>query len=591
MAGRSAPRSLRWSVDVCGDEETSPGRVRSFDVDERGRALVRANFGHATTFALGDHTPARRVCPKVHYHRTASSIPVQSNFNDEDEDNSVSGWLRRNFRADLGRNSFGGMTLEDRLGHFSSEVAERSKEETAWVFAKELGFGNALTAAEVRAMYEGTSLQGSADKVVLVLKLGLALLGYGACTVDAEAIMLGACSGLDLPVNCIRLGHRELQASFGNGPCHLLPTTGEVMADKLVAVTRLANHLTSSTDVTAAIMVLDEITGRRKPYSGYIQLFSFYCLCVGAAVAIRTSTYRDAVAVAMIAPFPIAVIKLAKRCRFFLPVLDFCIAASVGMGTSIVWRFVQRDATCHVPVWYLSVLIDFLPGGQLVYGAYEFEFSSLINASSRLVRALLQCMVLAAGITIGWQVFGHNLASADLHGQTGAIASLPPAIECDNPAFKKSHWLEYAGVYNIPMVFVILVGLNVRVRDMPGPMLISYLSMLIYGLLTNSDLVDLPLVVTNVLTVFLAGTLASLYDFLTAVPASISVLPVICFLAPGAGTLKAIIASLHRAAHDQVDSADLWGDLVLEGMSYAVGLHLATALWRPLYLRRAAGAM
>jgi len=252
------------------------------------------------------------------------------------------------------------------------------------------------------------------------------------------------------------------------------------------------------------------------------------------------------------------------------------------MGASFVWRYVDATDECHVPIWILSVLIDFLPGSQLVYAAYEFEFSSIVNSTSRLVRALLQCMLLAVGVVVGWQIFGH-----DFHTRP-QFAGMPPAIECNDLEYKRGHWKLAYFVLNVPMVFALVIGTNVRLRDAAGPFFICYLSLLAYGWMTWAGAVAFPAVVINVICVFIAGNLASALEYAVgSPPAMVSVLPLILFLAPGGPCVKSILQGLRNTQDQGVSHADLWQGLVLEGLSYAVGLHLAISIWRPLVSSRA----
>merc|ERR1712176_437049 len=97
-------------------------------------------------------------------------------------------------------------------------------------------------------------------------------------------------------------------------------------------------------------------------------------------------TAEDALATAIITPFVILVLKLCKHVVKLTGCVDFMVPVATGMGASFVWKWIVPTSSCHVPTWLLSVLLDFLPGSQLVYAAYEFEFSAIINSTSRLVR-------------------------------------------------------------------------------------------------------------------------------------------------------------------------------------------------------------
>lgn len=479
---------------------------------------------------------------------TAAFIPVFTNFNDDDLTQSFAAveprglkracaWLRRHLRVETSANLFGGQSLPDRLEYFKNAT---HTEDGNFVLqennAKSFGLGNNITAAEIIEMYRDTDLEDKASSVVFVLKLGVALVSYGYCTVDTHHLLQAVCEGVELPVNRIDIIHACVTASFGTGPSHLLNYTEGMQCDKLLASVCLANHVSCGlADVQSAIMLLDEIIERRKPYGWLAHILAFECFCVGASLSLRMGTWEDAKCTSLIAPFVIVMVKLCSHAAGLRQLVDFMAPLATGVGASFVWRFVHHAPACHVPVWYLSLLVDFLPGSQLVYAAYEFEFSSIVNGTTRLVRALLQCMSLAVGLVLGWQVFGYNFIAADPDGPLqpiGVLASLPPSEECNDTAFKNSHWKLYFGAYNIPVLMIIMVGMNIRLRDMLGPLAISYFALLIYAILTYGGLVNFPSIVTNILTIFMAGNLASLNEYFTRTPAVVTVLPVVCFLAP-----------------------------------------------------------
>merc|ERR1712039_537154 len=91
----------------------------------------------------------------------------------------------------------------------------------------------------------------------------------------------------------------------------------------------------------------------------------------------------------------------------------------------------------------------------------------------------------------------------------------------------------------------------------------------------------------NTITVAIAANLGCMHEYYTGTPPIISVLPVIFFLAPGTPTFVAIMRQIHQAEGDDIRGTDIWGDLVLQGVSYAIGLHSAKALWRAMNIDRA----
>lgn len=241
---------------------------------------------------------------------------------------------------------------------------------------------------------------------------------------------------------------------------------------------------------------------------------------------------------------------------------------------------------CAIPVWYLSCMLVFLPGSQLIYGAYEIMLDSVIQGASRLVSALIRCMILAAGLTIGWQVFGHNLALHHTNVRAGAAASLPPSA--DNCVAGMS-WVSVFGGYNFPMLFFAFLGLNIRVRDMLGPFSVGYVSLFVFASLIHAkdwNFVSFPMILINIFGMFIGGNLGSLHEYLTGAPSCISIIPVILMLAPGSGAVKSVLDTLQYDLGNGNVVASLWGNLVLDGVAYAVGLYLAAMIWRPFIRKR-----
>ena len=101
---------------------------------------------------------------------------------------------------------------------------------------------------------------------------------------------------------------------------------------------------------------------------------------------------------------------------------------------------------------------------------------------------------------------------------------------------------------------------------------------------------ELPQYVVNALAMFIAGDLGSLCEYVTTTPAVLSVLPVVLVLAPGSGAVKSVLQTMHVHINETDTShghaVAPWDDMVLEGVSYAVGLYVAAVIWRPVNHRR-----
>mmetsp|Transcript_73026 Transcript_73026/g.159692 ORF Transcript_73026/g.159692 Transcript_73026/m.159692 type:complete len:330 (-) Transcript_73026:63-1052(-) len=301
-----------------------------------------------------------------------------------------------------------------------------------------------------------------------------------------------------------------------------------------------------------------------------------------AAICAFSGSYEDFLAAGLCAPAISLTLRISTRLKTLQRLEGVLIPTMLGLVVPIVWRYIIPTDPCHVVSWYLACLLVFLPGSQLVYGAYEVEGGSIVTGGGRLIGAIVRCMFLALGMSLGWQVFGHNAATPYIH-KRGAIASIPPREACE-PGPNDIPWLIVFGLYNFPMLFFCLVGLNCRIRAMLGPFGVAYLSLLAYISLREWN--ELPPTIVNIITVFLSGCLGAIYEYVTGTPKQVALIPVVLILAPGAGAVRDTLGGLHRSVYDDGPNSHMWDGLVLESGSYAFGLYLAQAIWRPLIRKR-----
>ena len=246
---------------------------------------------------------------------------------------------------------------------------------------------------------------------------------------------------------------------------------------------------------------------------------------------------------------------------------------TVGVLTPLVSSFLNAPL-CEIPAIYLSPLLVYLPGSQLIYGAYEIQFGSLVNGVSQLGSCVVRCMFLAMALLIGWQVFGHGFYQGAT--KSSAAASLVPIdMSCMFPY----SWEIVFFCWNIPLLFFAFIGLNMPLCKMAGPGLIAYLSLLLYieGFFPDR--------IIDSIALFAAANLAYFHEYCTSSPAILAILPVLLVLAPGSHVVLSILSSVQRSADLSVMVEPIL-DLILQGVAYAVGLTLAMRLWRPLLHRK-----
>ena len=230
---------------------------------------------------------------------------------------------------------------------------------------------------------------------------------------------------LELPDPHFNLGARSMQIAFGGGPVHVLSSKMDLLFDKLLDVCALAEHMVreGGIDAAQALLVLDEIIERPLPYSWLVQLLNLECVCFWAALAAFMGSLQDMAGAALITPFSLDTLHSCKHTGLANLELVLC-SLVVGIVTPPSWKHVVEVPLCHVPVLWACALLPYLPGCELIYGAYEVKYGSVINGAAQMMAALVRCMLMGLGLTIGWWVFGCSAATAVTDGQQSAYASM-----------------------------------------------------------------------------------------------------------------------------------------------------------------------
>eukprot|EP00441_Pelagodinium_beii_P035700 CAMPEP_0197652706 /NCGR_PEP_ID=MMETSP1338-20131121/34616_1 /TAXON_ID=43686 ORGANISM="Pelagodinium beii, Strain RCC1491" /NCGR_SAMPLE_ID=MMETSP1338 /ASSEMBLY_ACC=CAM_ASM_000754 /LENGTH=514 /DNA_ID=CAMNT_0043227643 /DNA_START=47 /DNA_END=1588 /DNA_ORIENTATION=- len=445
--------------------------------------------------------------------------------------------------------------------------------------AELLGFGNSMTLRDMQHIYRDSPLEQRATEAFLIIKLSLALMSYGQTTVDAKLTILKICEKLGVGAE-FHFSTSTMEAAIG-GHSHVLSVNPDIVADKLMDVTALCRLLaTTEVKIHAAVLVLDGIINRPLPYSTLTSILNLQCLFTWAAICAFFGDFQDLAACALIAPFSIAVMLVCKR--FSLANIELCLVSLViGIVTPPVWKFLVKVPVCHIPRWWASALLLWLPGTELINGAYEIKYGKLISGASQLMSALIRCAFMGVGLTIGWQFFGRDAAIVAVGGKSGVKASLVPSEVCPEMA---TPWYMIFLVYNFPMLFHCFVSLNMRLRDMPHAFLVVYPSLIAF--IAISKFAQFPSFVADAVGLFIATNLASLVEYLTGTPVNLSLVPMIIILAPGAPAVSSVLQSMQVDAHvASVSVTGFWTNLALQGASYAFGLCLALEIWRPILHR------
>ena len=372
------------------------------------------------------------------------------------------------------------------------------------------------------------------EKIDFLLKLCQALLAYGQCTVDAEERTTNAAITMGLPVPVLDVGPRCMHAAFEGIKSSHLQTTRDIVLCKLQDVTELAIHAATQgqnytrQDVEAACVLLEEISKEPLPYGWIIQDILFVWLCTMAAIGAFFGSYSDMLVVFIISLFILGIKKLITRFPMVLAPLELILVPAVsGLLTAAAYRIASNDTgdkPCNIPIIFLSPLLVYLPGSELIYGAYEVLMGHFTVGAARLVSSLVKCMVIALGLTIGWQFTGYNLMKDTIDIQGGVEASFVPKDKCapfTQPQNISPWWMVF-GVWNLVMLIPVLGGLQVRPRDMLMNYGIAYLSLVLFGALnfagSEGEGVGLNEFLVDIIGLFFATNLSCLREYVTGVP-------------------------------------------------------------------------
>ena len=453
------------------------------------------------------------------------------------------------------------------------------------------------TEGDIRECYPLASAEAG-DGIVLVLRLTCALYEFGHSSVDAETLgkQVGVALGMPAPIH-LDISHRTLTAVFCNGPVHLISVKRGFHLSRLGDVTSLATAIIvgEATGACCALAVLERLLERPEPYGWIVRLLCVQLLAPFATLAAYLGSYYDTVGAALIASPVVVVVYFCSRfhLQHIEPVL---VALTIGTVTPLVWMTLHPSGDntppCHMVHMYMGVLLLWLPGSELIYGAHELRSGSIVNGAARLIKGLANAMILAVFLTVGWQFFGRGLyVDTDL---SVSSASLPPSLFCSNVSTgllggeaAPGLWAGQV-VWTIPLILSCLVAFQIRIRDMAGPLVVGLVVLAVQGTLNvycedPDQTCQIPLLVANVYVAFVAGSVASVHELLSGIPAFVSLIPIVLILAPGSGAVLATMGAIHRSTGDaDANPAKLWETLVLQGITYMGGIYLSFELFRPL---------
>ena len=430
-----------------------------------------------------------------------------------------------------------------------------------------IGPYSSVTEGDVRYRYDSRAGDAAlADKVVLVLKLGLGMYACGHMSVDVEQFMVDVAAALDMPTPSISVGHRVVQASFGRYEAHVLRCGRDLVFSGLADLTALANAIANGECRTAAqgLFVCDELLERPLPYGWLVQLLAFEGIVVMGVIVAYHGSFYDVLGAAICTPFLLLSMHLGRVLR--VSHLEIMVVSfAMGVMGPLVFHYVSNggQAICHIGYQFIAPLIIHLPGCQIIWGALELAQGSVVHGGTRIVNGMFQAMLMATFVSLGWQIFGRHWALGDESvlakpgvQAEGPLTSLPPSVWCPEPwlapAAGVPSWVTWytVGVLSLPMLVFINVNLNIRPRESLGPLLCgvvgAYASLfLAYGMPIEATL---PSYLQNIIVTFITASAANGVEFATGLSSVVCVVPFFFLIAPGSAAMMACIGAFHRDA-------------------------------------------
>ena len=252
----------------------------------------------------------------------------------------------------------------------------------------------------------------TALKIELVLKLCTAQMQCGQCTVDTERHAITAAIALGLHPPTLDIGPRVMHAAFypedtewhyddahSTRPQHpptvpkFLTTQRDIILCKLQDITWIAKLIAlygetqyqhSTADLIALLAIVDDILQEPLPYGWFIRDLLFVALCTLATIGGFFGSYSDMLIVFVIAVCLVGLQKIIKRFPTVLGPLELLLVCAISsLITAAAFMIAAknnygRDHICNIPIIYLSPLLVYLPGSELIYGAYEVQRGHMV---------------------------------------------------------------------------------------------------------------------------------------------------------------------------------------------------------------------
>ena len=182
-----------------------------------------------------------------------------------------------------------------------------------------------------------------------------------------------------------------------------------------------------------AIYTLNKIEEMPKPYGWLITYFAIWAVAPAATIGAYGGSWIDAAGSTLISLCAIVTLHICGAAGTRLS--SIMIPFVVGLVSPLVWRVANGDQQfCHSTAQWLGPMLIHLPGSGLIWAIIELLQGSVVAGASRLSAAIIDAMVIAFAVTLGWQFFGRDMGQYLDGVSIGAQASLPASNNCRQPS-------------------------------------------------------------------------------------------------------------------------------------------------------------
>lgn len=469
-----------------------------------------------------------------------------------------------------------------------ASAVDKPRDDRRHCASKPLGPYCIVTEEEARKAFVASGLieLEAQDRMLLLTKLGLALVGFGVDTIDTCAMMKEA---------ALSLGITNFQASFdkenrmsiglGFGHLHFLPCAFGLAPAKgpaVCAIGHAAAHCAlSEGSVSAALALLDNVIEMGPPYGKAWHMLAEWCTLAMAPVAVFGGNWDDCVQVMALNTMGMAIQQLSafsQTAKDLMPFMLTFYAGAVG-SLKLQWFRTSPLARCHsIPVM-MSCIFNLLPGSSFLYGALEIAGGHPMLGATRISGCLVKIFILSAGILIGWQVNGYDdldqIGRFPVSGTTSA--SIPPFVSCSSDY----DWTTVYCVVGLPYMVCFCVYLGIAPRDLPMHVVGLYGVWVLYGYLASGVAPALPGIVFNSIIMFVAMTFACFAEIVGYMSAGAFRVCLLQSFSPSTTAIKAIYNNLALTPlRGSAAIPSIQEYLAAIAVGYAIGDSLACTFWR-----------